>query len=69
LPKVVSTTIVGSDSEVEDVVDDHAVFITTKRDDNYDTYDDDLYESHDISENLQAISEELDITVRGWKNK
>nr|GEW40491.1 hypothetical protein [Tanacetum cinerariifolium] len=37
----------------------------TKRDDDYDPYDDDLYESHDISENLQAICDELDITVHG----
>ncbi|GKE88844.1 hypothetical protein Tco_1566319, partial [Tanacetum coccineum] len=78
LPKVVSTTIVYSDSEVEDVIDDHAVFMastglkrgadigygtnslleqwrTTKRDGYYNPYDDDLYESHDMSENLQAI--------------
>ncbi|GKD15058.1 putative reverse transcriptase domain-containing protein, partial [Tanacetum coccineum] len=38
--------------------------MTTKRDDNYDPYDDDLYESHDMSENIQAIYDELDITVR-----
>ncbi|GKC52153.1 hypothetical protein Tco_1074898 [Tanacetum coccineum] len=29
LPKVVSTEILDSDSEVEDVVDDHAVFMTS----------------------------------------
>ncbi|GKA00352.1 hypothetical protein Tco_0672902 [Tanacetum coccineum] len=75
LPKVVSTTIVYSDSEVEDVIDDHAVFMAstelkrgadigygtnslleqwriTKQDGYYNPYDDDLYESHDMSENL-----------------
>ncbi|GKG22319.1 hypothetical protein Tco_0387622, partial [Tanacetum coccineum] len=64
-----------SDSEVEDVVDDHALFMastglkcgadsgygtnslleqwkTTKQDTDYDPYADDLYESHDMSENL-----------------
>nr|GEY24690.1 putative reverse transcriptase domain-containing protein [Tanacetum cinerariifolium] len=87
LPKVVSTVNVNSDSEVEDVIDDHEVFMkstglkrgadsrygnnnlleqwrTTKQDDNYDP-DDDLFESHEMSENLQAIYDELDITVRG----
>ncbi|GKG03597.1 hypothetical protein Tco_0311233, partial [Tanacetum coccineum] len=76
-----STKNVDSDSEVEDVVDDHAVFMastglkrgddsgygtnslleqwrSTKRDDDYDPYDDDLYESHDMSENLQAICDD-----------
>ncbi|GJX40911.1 ATPase, F1/V1/A1 complex, alpha/beta subunit [Tanacetum coccineum] len=75
LTKVVSMTIVDSDSEVEDAVDHHAVFMAstslkcgadsgydtnsllekwrkTKLDDDYDPYDDDLYESHDMSENL-----------------
>ncbi|GKD20041.1 hypothetical protein Tco_1221744 [Tanacetum coccineum] len=41
----------------------------TKRDDNYDPYDDDLYESHDKSDNLQAICDKQDITVRGRKKK
>ncbi|GKC78508.1 hypothetical protein Tco_1129282 [Tanacetum coccineum] len=68
LPKVVSTKNTDSDSEVEDVVDDHAVFMTstvlkccddsaygtnslleqwkkTKRYDDYEPYDDYLYES------------------------
>ncbi|GKB46734.1 hypothetical protein Tco_0897487 [Tanacetum coccineum] len=72
LPKVVSMKNADSDREVEDVIDDHAVFMastslkrgtnsgydtnslleqcrTTKRDDDYDPYNDDLYESHDIS--------------------
>nr|GEX16323.1 hypothetical protein [Tanacetum cinerariifolium] len=77
LPKVVSTVNVNSDSEVEDVIDDHEVFMkstglkrgadseygnnnlleqwkTTKRDDDYDP-DDDLYESHEMSENLRLF--------------
>ncbi|GKA92802.1 hypothetical protein Tco_0814727, partial [Tanacetum coccineum] len=85
LPKVVSMGNVDSDSEVEDVVDDHVVFMastclkrgadsgygtislleqrrTTKGDDNNDPCDDDLYESHHMSENLQAICDDLDIT-------
>ncbi|GJR61814.1 hypothetical protein Tco_1503976, partial [Tanacetum coccineum] len=33
----------------------------TKRDDDYDPYDDDLYESHDMSDHLQAICDDLDI--------
>ncbi|GJU98709.1 hypothetical protein Tco_1327980 [Tanacetum coccineum] len=41
----------------------------TKWDDDYDPYDDDLYESHDMSDHLQAISDDLDITVRGRKKK
>nr|GFA81419.1 hypothetical protein [Tanacetum cinerariifolium] len=34
----------------------------TKRDDDYDPYNDDLYENHDISEDLQAICDDFDIT-------
>nr|GEV04299.1 hypothetical protein [Tanacetum cinerariifolium] len=75
LHKVVSTKIMDSDSEVENAVDHHAVFMAStslkrgvdsgygtnslleqwrkiKRDDAFDPYDDDLYESHDISKNL-----------------
>ncbi|GJW72626.1 hypothetical protein Tco_0129543 [Tanacetum coccineum] len=75
LSKVVSTINVDSDSEVEDVVDDRAVFMAstclkrsvnsgystnslleqwriTKRDDDYYPYNNDLSESHDMSENL-----------------
>ncbi|GKD22132.1 hypothetical protein Tco_1223835 [Tanacetum coccineum] len=37
----------------------------TKRDDDYNPYDDNLYESHDMSDHLQAICDDLDITVRG----
>ncbi|GJU11451.1 hypothetical protein Tco_1133847 [Tanacetum coccineum] len=41
----------------------------TKRDDDYDPYDDNLYESYDMSENLQAICDDFDIKVRGLKKK
>ncbi|GJS38888.1 hypothetical protein Tco_0563931 [Tanacetum coccineum] len=41
----------------------------TKRDDDYDPYDEDLYESNDMSDQLQAICDDLDITVRGRKKK
>ncbi|GJX64586.1 hypothetical protein Tco_0298929 [Tanacetum coccineum] len=41
----------------------------TKRDDDYDPYDDDLYESHDMSEDLQAICDDFDIKVHGRKKK
>ncbi|GKB01057.1 hypothetical protein Tco_0829101 [Tanacetum coccineum] len=46
----------------------------TKWDDDYDPYDNDLYERHDMSDHLQAICDDLDITVRGmdfkrWKKK
>ncbi|GJY77709.1 copia protein [Tanacetum coccineum] len=41
----------------------------TKRDDDYDPYDDDLYESHDMSDHFQAICDYLNITVRGRKKK
>nr|GEV66630.1 hypothetical protein [Tanacetum cinerariifolium] len=56
LPKVVNA---DSDSEVEDVT----------RDDDYDPYDDDLYEIHDMFETLSSICDDLDITVRGRKKK
>ncbi|GJU25225.1 hypothetical protein Tco_1163846 [Tanacetum coccineum] len=35
--------------------------------DDYDPYDDDMYENHDLSEHLQSICDDLDITVRGRK--
>nr|GEW66991.1 hypothetical protein [Tanacetum cinerariifolium]GEW80839.1 hypothetical protein [Tanacetum cinerariifolium] len=41
----------------------------TKRDDDYDPYDDDLYENHDMFDHLQAICDDLDITVRDRKKK
>nr|GEV05953.1 hypothetical protein [Tanacetum cinerariifolium] len=37
--------------------------------DDYDPYDDDMYENHDLSEYLQSICDDLDITVRGRKKK
>nr|GEY24721.1 hypothetical protein [Tanacetum cinerariifolium] len=35
--------------------------------DDYNPYDDDMYENHDLSEHLQSICDGLDITVRGRK--
>ncbi|GJY39086.1 glucomannan 4-beta-mannosyltransferase 9-like protein [Tanacetum coccineum] len=35
----------------------------------YDPYNDDMYENHDLSEHLQSICDDLDITVRGKKKK
>ncbi|GJS99786.1 putative reverse transcriptase domain-containing protein [Tanacetum coccineum] len=37
--------------------------------DNYDPNDDDMYKNHDLSEYLQSICDDLDITVRGRKKK
>ncbi|GJV64584.1 putative reverse transcriptase domain-containing protein [Tanacetum coccineum] len=37
--------------------------------DDYDPYDDDMYENHDLFEHLQSICDDLDITVRGRKKK
>ncbi|GKC06006.1 hypothetical protein Tco_0997616 [Tanacetum coccineum] len=37
--------------------------------DDYDPYDDDMYENHDMSEHLQSICDDLDITVYGRKKK
>ncbi|GKF41207.1 hypothetical protein Tco_0124549, partial [Tanacetum coccineum] len=37
--------------------------------DDYGPYDDDMYENHDLSEHLQSICDDLDITVRGKKKK
>ncbi|GKE37698.1 hypothetical protein Tco_1461103 [Tanacetum coccineum] len=82
LLKVVSTVNADSDSEVEEVFNEHARFMASiglergsnsgygtnslleqwmemKRDDGYEPYDDDLYESHDTSDNLQAIFDDL----------
>nr|GEV11801.1 integrase, catalytic region, zinc finger, CCHC-type, peptidase aspartic, catalytic [Tanacetum cinerariifolium] len=33
--------------------------------DDYDPYDDDIYENHDLSKHLQSFCDDLDITVRG----
>ncbi|GJX25935.1 ARID DNA-binding domain-containing protein [Tanacetum coccineum] len=59
---LVSTGIVESDSEVE-------VRDSYPDNDDYDPYDDDIYENHDMSEHLQSICDDLDITVRGRKKK
>ncbi|GJV52845.1 putative RNA-directed DNA polymerase, eukaryota, reverse transcriptase zinc-binding domain protein [Tanacetum coccineum] len=92
LPNVVSTANADSDSEVEEVYDEHATFMAstelkrgsdsdygtnslweqwmkTKRDDDYDLYDDDLYDSHDMFDNLHAICDEFDITTNDQKKK
>ncbi|GJY14183.1 retrovirus-related pol polyprotein from transposon TNT 1-94 [Tanacetum coccineum] len=37
--------------------------------DDYDPYDDDMYENHDLSEHLQSICDDLAITVLGRKKK
>ncbi|GKD41269.1 cytokinin dehydrogenase 3-like protein [Tanacetum coccineum] len=37
--------------------------------DDYDPYDDNMYENHDLSEHLQPICDDLDITVCGRKKK
>ncbi|GJR59435.1 hypothetical protein Tco_1501597 [Tanacetum coccineum] len=37
--------------------------------DDYDPYDDDMYENHDLFEHLQSICNDLDITVRDRKKK
>nr|GEW20207.1 hypothetical protein [Tanacetum cinerariifolium] len=37
--------------------------------DDYDPYDDDMYENHDLSEHLQSICDDLDITIYGRKKK
>ncbi|GKC08103.1 glucomannan 4-beta-mannosyltransferase 9-like protein [Tanacetum coccineum] len=37
--------------------------------DDYDPYDDDMYENHDLSEHLQSICDDLDIMVRDRKKK
>ncbi|GJT53513.1 hypothetical protein Tco_0988567 [Tanacetum coccineum] len=41
----------------------------TKQDDDYDRYDDDLYDSHDMYDNLHAICAEFDIEIPGGKKK
>ncbi|GKA29480.1 hypothetical protein Tco_0715725 [Tanacetum coccineum] len=37
--------------------------------DDYDPYDDNMYENHDLSEHLHSLCDDLDITVRGRKKK
>ncbi|GJR56605.1 putative reverse transcriptase domain-containing protein [Tanacetum coccineum] len=67
LPKVVSKVNVDCDSEVEEVFLEQ--WRLTKWDDDYDSYNDDMYDSHDISDNLQVICDDFDIMVRGRKKK
>nr|GEU98885.1 transposon Ty3-G Gag-Pol polyprotein [Tanacetum cinerariifolium] len=54
---LVPTCIVESDSEVE-------VRNSYLDNDDYDPYDDDMYKNHDLSEHLQSICDDIDITVR-----
>nr|GEW09076.1 hypothetical protein [Tanacetum cinerariifolium] len=54
--------IVESDSEVK-------VRDSSPGNDEYDPYDDDMYEDHDLSEHLHSICDDLDITVLGRKKK
>ncbi|GJZ26982.1 hypothetical protein Tco_0571235, partial [Tanacetum coccineum] len=37
--------------------------------DDYDPRNDDMYENHDLSEHLESICDDLDITVHGRKKK
>nr|GEW06895.1 hypothetical protein [Tanacetum cinerariifolium] len=37
--------------------------------DDYDPYDNDMYENHDLSKHLQSICDDLDITIRDGKKK
>ncbi|GJW98108.1 hypothetical protein Tco_0179916 [Tanacetum coccineum] len=53
LSKVASTVNANSDSEVEDILLEQ--WRETKVDDDYEPYDDDLYDGHDISEKLLAL--------------
>ncbi|GJT61265.1 retrotransposon protein, putative, ty1-copia subclass [Tanacetum coccineum] len=54
---IIPTDTVDSDSEVE-VKDSYS------DNDDYDPYDDDMYESHDMSEHVQSICDDLDITEK-----
>ncbi|GJS64824.1 hypothetical protein Tco_0679388 [Tanacetum coccineum] len=65
LSKVVSTVNANSDCEVEEVFVEHE----SKWDDDYDPYDDDMYDSHNMSDNLQAICDDFDIMVLDRKKK
>nr|GEW09901.1 hypothetical protein [Tanacetum cinerariifolium] len=67
---LVPTGIVESKSEVEVVFDETAnLRIPTSDNDDYDPYDDDMYDNHDLSEHLQSICNDLDIMVCGRKKK
>ncbi|GJS05210.1 hypothetical protein Tco_0321718 [Tanacetum coccineum] len=64
---LVHTGIMESDSEVEVLV--RIMEDSYPDNDDYDPYDDDMYENHDLSEHLQFICDDLDITVRSSKKK
>ncbi|GJX23238.1 hypothetical protein Tco_0227683 [Tanacetum coccineum] len=67
---LVPTGLVESDSEVEVIFDETAnLRISMSDNDDYDPYDDDMYENHDMSKHLQSICDDLDITVCGKKKK
>nr|GEX76901.1 reverse transcriptase domain-containing protein [Tanacetum cinerariifolium]GEX76909.1 reverse transcriptase domain-containing protein [Tanacetum cinerariifolium] len=67
---LVPTDIMESDSEVEVLFDETVnLRILTSDNDDYDPYDGDMYENHDLSEHLQSICDDLDIMVRGRKKK
>ncbi|GJY26278.1 hypothetical protein Tco_0401004 [Tanacetum coccineum] len=53
----------GTNSLLEQCIDSYS------DNDDYDSYDDDMYENHDLSEHLQSICDDLDITTRGRKKK
>ncbi|GKE26539.1 hypothetical protein Tco_1441923, partial [Tanacetum coccineum] len=55
LPKIVFTVTADSDSKMEELV---RTMEGTKRDDDYDPYDDDLYDSHDMY-NIASVDNEM----------
>nr|GEW88248.1 protein kinase-like domain, concanavalin A-like lectin/glucanase domain protein [Tanacetum cinerariifolium] len=55
-------SMVHVDSEVEEVFNET---VGKKVDDDYDPYDDDLYDGYDMSDNLQVVCDDLDIKVLG----
>ncbi|GJX00470.1 hypothetical protein Tco_0184383 [Tanacetum coccineum] len=57
LYKAYSTVNADNDSEVEEVSNETVV------DDDYDPYDDDVYDGYDMSDNLHAICDDLDIKM------
>ncbi|GKA38380.1 hypothetical protein Tco_0730931 [Tanacetum coccineum] len=56
----------ANDDEVEPLVEQRR---ESNVDDDYDPYDDDMYEGHEIPNNIQTICDNLDIKVRGRKKK
>ncbi|GJW67346.1 hypothetical protein Tco_0121770, partial [Tanacetum coccineum] len=55
-----------SEDEVASVDNDLAHSMTSER---VDPYDDDMYEGHDLPQEIQAICDNLDIRVQGRKKK